>query len=67
MKLSKLQDILNFLDGCGFKFNGCSIYGNALTGELTLELNTQPSRDVDEVLRKWGFIVNDHEYIYRPK
>ncbi len=66
MTLKKLLEILETLKGAGHRLHGCAIYGSG-TGELCLELNTQPEPAIDRYLRAKGFVLNDCTYVYRPR
>lgn len=67
MTLKKMLEILRNLElNTEINMHGSSIYANG-GGELTLSFNTQPSRYIDNYLRRKGFIVLNCDYIYRPR
>lgn len=66
--VKKLLDILDVLKMEGFKFHGCSLYALS-SGELALQLNTQPDWHLHKYLKSKGFVlgVDGATYIYRPR
>ena len=69
MTLHKLLRLLHAINDesskANIKLRGSHIYCSG-GGELSISFNTQPTKQLDSLLRAAGFIVWQCEYIYRP-
>lgn len=71
MTLKKLLDLLRWIEFAYAEHDMIKMHGSHIWcsggGELTISFNTQPFKELDDLLKRKGFILWQGEYIYRPR